>query len=345
MPMDPQRETRLTTLFPHGIPRLWCPVLTHFRSDRSIDADRMAAHFESLSPFVKGIMLPGSTGEGWDLTESQNGQLLRVALRLARQYGLRVLIGVLRRELSQMLAVIEGTVSWLCEETQQPSGMAAMLNSNVVGFTVCPPTGSELTDREIHDALAAVLELGHPTALYQLPQVTQNEMSPEVVGELAGHYPNFYLFKDTSGTDRVALSGVDLLGVYLVRGAEGEYHRWLRASGGAYDGFLLSTANGFAPQLAEVVELSSSRPDEAQRLAQRVQRAVERCFQIVDGHPAANPFTNANKLVDQVMALGDQALTSPPPYLSTGDQLPLEFVAQAWEALQQQQLLPAHRYL
>jgi hypothetical protein len=34
-------------------------------------------------------------------------------------------------------------------------------------------------------------------------------------------------------------------GVTLLRGAEGDYAQWSKAHGGAYDGFLLSTANAF----------------------------------------------------------------------------------------------------
>ena len=99
-PITP-RQTLLDTLFPHGVPRLWCPLLSHFRSDGSIDVARMERHLTAIAPFVKGIMLPGSTGEGWDMTEVQIRELLTVVLRLARPLDLRVLIGVLRKELSR----------------------------------------------------------------------------------------------------------------------------------------------------------------------------------------------------------------------------------------------------
>jgi len=69
--------------------------------------------------------------------------------------------------------------------------------------------------------LTPTLELGVPVALYQLPQVTLNEIGPELVSNLAGRFPNFILFKDSSGGDRVVLSGMDLGGVFTMRGAEG----------------------------------------------------------------------------------------------------------------------------
>ena len=60
-----------------------------------------------------------------------------------------------------------------------------------------------------------------PMAIYQLPRVTQNELSPELARGLGSRFENFILFKDTSGTDRVALSGNSWDRVFLVRGAEG----------------------------------------------------------------------------------------------------------------------------
>ena len=61
----------------------------------------------------------------------------------------------------------------------------ALQHSNVVGFTVCPPKGSHLDQEAITEALTRVAERGLTLALYQLPQVTGNEMSPETVRELA----------------------------------------------------------------------------------------------------------------------------------------------------------------
>jgi dihydrodipicolinate synthase/N-acetylneuraminate lyase len=344
MSQQSKRESLVATMFPTGVPSLWCPPVTHFGPDGSLDRSRTASHLAAIAPYAKGIMVPGSTGEGWDLDDLQIRELLATVLQLARHLDLRVLIGVLRRDVSQMLAVIEGTVSWLCDESGQNAGMAAMLDNHVVGFTVCPPSGPELSQADIRDGLAAVLELGHPTALYQLPQVTGNEMSPETVAQLADQYPHFYLLKDTSGEDRVAVSQVDLQGVFLVRGAEGKYDRWLRRCGGPYDGYLLSTANCFARELAEIMELSDTDPSAATRLADRVENTVNRCFQIVENYPAGNPFANANKVVDQVMAFGNAAVRKPPPYLHGGVQLPLEFVQQACDVLAQYELLPAAGY-
>src|SRR2546426_6527362 len=90
------RAQLLRTFFPDGVPVLWCPSLTHYDENGAIDARRIAAHLEHLAPHVKGFLIPGSTGDGWELTEPESRQLLEVALSQAQGLELRVLIGVLK---------------------------------------------------------------------------------------------------------------------------------------------------------------------------------------------------------------------------------------------------------
>ena len=257
-----------------------------------------------------------------------------------------MLIGVLRKSLSEMLAAIPDTVTWLQTRTGQRSADAAMSAASVVGFVVCAPSGAELSQDEIHDGLAAVLELGHPTAIYQLPQVTQNEVSPASVARLAARYSHLYMMKDTSGTDRVALADADLSGLFLVRGAEGQYATWLKTGGGRYDGLLLSSANCLAAELAAMMHaLETGGRGQADHMADKLQQIVGRCFEIVSDYPAANPFTNANKILDQIMAYGHDAAQQPPPYLHGGHQLPSSFIAQAYQLALKCDLVPSRGYM
>ena len=62
-----KRQALIQALLPAGIPRLWCPLLTHYRSDGGIDFERMSAHFRHILPWVKGFLIPGSTGDAWEL--------------------------------------------------------------------------------------------------------------------------------------------------------------------------------------------------------------------------------------------------------------------------------------
>jgi dihydrodipicolinate synthase/N-acetylneuraminate lyase len=340
------RRELLARLFPAGVPRLWCPTLTHVRGPREPDPDRVRRHMLTLAPHVGGILVPGSTGEGWEMSDADVATVLGVALDAATATGVKVLVGVLKTTVPEMLACLDGTLKQLRQRTGATDDAAAMTAANVVGFTVCPPKGADLGQPEIEAGLAAVLDRGWPTALYQLPQVTGNEMAPETVARLAARYPNFVLFKDTSGADRVASSGVDLGGVFLVRGAEGDYARWPRSAGGPYDGFLLSTANVFALQLAAVIDLlAQGRKAEAEELAGRVSGVVRAAFEMVAWFPAGNPFAIANKSLDHVMAHGPAAVDREPPLLFGGTRLPPEFVAGAADLLRDSHLMPAAGYL
>ncbi len=323
-----------TQLFPRGVPRLWCPPLTHFCAAASPDAPRTCAHLRHLSPHVRGLLVPGSTGEGWDMADGDVRGVLEIVLATAAELGLVVLIGILKTDLPAMLTALDN----LTGELTHPAA---------VGITVCPPRGAELTADQLDAAMVQILERGHPTALYQLPQVTQNELSPATVARLASEYENFILFKDTSGRDVVAQAGVDLGGVFLVRGSEQQgYAAWTRAAGGPYDGFLLSTANVFAADLDRLLALQAAGEfTAAAELSQQLESIVQAAFALVAALPDGNPFTNANKLLDHAMAHGSEAVDVPPPLLYSGRRLPAELVSDVVQLLARHDRLPPRGYL
>ena len=336
MPMNDtavQRRLLQGQQFPTGIPRLWCPMLTHFQAACEPDAGRIRAHLDALSSRVHGILVPGSTGEGWEMNDADIRNLLSIVLDAAQKSGVRVLVGVLKTSVEEMLACID-TMKDILE------------HSAVAGLTVCPPKGKELSQQTIRDGLVTVLKLGWPTALYQLPQVTQNEMSAETVFALAAEFSNFMLFKDTSGEDRVAKSGLDFGGVFLVRGAEqGGYAPWPRTAGGLYDGFLLSTANVFSSELDQMLRLiDEGNIAAAQAISAKLVEVVSLAFAIVSEFPVGNAFANANKMLDHCMAYGERALLIDPPLLYTGTRLPKSFIERALTLLRQNSLLPKCGY-
>ena len=333
LPVNPThtaRQALQAELFPAGIPRLWCPTLTHFRAAHTPAPERIGAHLAALAPHVRGILVPGSTGEGWEMSDADIHALLAIVLEAAAAQGIRVLIGVLKTSTEEMLA---------CLESLEP----LRTHPAVAGVTICPPKGSELSQQALCDGLSRVLSLGWPTALYQLPQVTRNEMSPETVALLVAEFSNIILFKDTSGEDRVATSGLDFGGVFLVRGAErGGYAPWPKSAGGPYDGFLLSTANVFAPELSEILcLLDSGEQAAAEALSQTLETVVSAAFALVAEFPHGNAFANANKVLDHCRAYGASAATTiEPPLLYSGVRLPQRFIEAGAELLQAHQLLP-----
>lgn len=325
-----ERRELTRRLFPEGIPELWCPLLTHFSAAARPDGERIRRHMEAISGNVRGLLVPGSTGEGWEMTDDDILSVLGIVLDQSAKTGQKVLVGILKTELSAILRSIQIITSRLIERTGSPSADEALERSGVAGFTVCPPSGASIGQDEMRESLAELLRLGHPTALYQLPQVTKNEMSPDTVASLAREFPNFILFKDTSGGDAVARSGKDFGDLFFVRGAEGAYHRHTRLGGGAYDGFLLSTANSFPGELGAVLSLlRAGEAERAARLAEDVAEIVTELFSAVSEFTTGNPFANANKAFDHIRAWGSRWKEHEPPLLYSGVRLPDRFLERA----------------
>ncbi len=341
----PSRARLFESLLPDGPPVLWCPPLTHYDHDGAIDVPRIRAHLRYLSPHVKGLLVPGSTGDGWELTGAEVRQLLKTTLDEAPALGMRVLVGTLSTGAQQTLELLSGARAWLQSRTGEANQIRALTESRVCGFTVCAPRGKDLTQEELGQALTAFLETGLPLAVYQLPQVTQNEIDADLASALASRFENFLCFKDSSGADLVALSG-KLLGIFTVRGAEGDYGKWLKLAGGPYDGFLLASANCFAPQLSGLIEdLAARRLERVQRISERLTTVIDDAFRLVGELPHGNAFANANKALDHYFAHGPRAATVTPPRLHAGISLPVEVIRATGDLLNRHGCMPRKGYL
>jgi dihydrodipicolinate synthase/N-acetylneuraminate lyase len=341
-----KRISLLKAIFPNGVPRLWCPLLTHYRDDGTIDFKRMEAHFAHIVPWVKGFLIPGSTGDGWELTEEETQQVAEFAVAQTQNRDIDLLIGLLRpdvRGVKRTLSAMKGRKIFGVLENKEAA--PAISPRHICGITICPPRGMSLSQADIESNLMEILDMGLPTALYQLPQVTENEAAPETFARLAEKYSNLILFKDSSGDDRIASSSVDKGGVFLVRGAEGDYARWLREAGGPYDGFLLSTANAFPRELRSVIEnLEKGAFSAAAETSERLSAVIGKIFAIVQPLPQGNAFTNANKAIDHFLAFGPDAVNRLGPLLHAGVRLPREMLWATRETLASHGFLPERGY-
>lgn len=338
-----ERRQLTDTLFPRGIPRLWCPLLTHYRDDGTLDTERIGAHIRHMRRWISAFLAPGSTGDGWELTAGETEALLSFLLQEAAHQDFSLMVGVLRTEPGTVVPAIRG---FLDRRTDGEGTPAALAKRNICGFTVTPPKGADLEQSIIHKELETIAATGVPLAIYQLPQVTENEMTPATVESLVARYPNIYLLKDTSGRDVVARSGASLNNLFLVRGAEGEYARWSRESDGPYDGFLLSTANSFAAELGQMlVLLADGKSQEAQDLSRRITSAVTELFTAAAELPYGNPFANANKAFDHHFAWGPDADRREPPMTHSGNRLPRPLIDAAGSALVRYGFDPARGYM
>ncbi len=329
------------------MPRLWCPPLTHFNADGSLDTARMEAHWRTMRPHVGGFLVPGSTGEGWELDAAETAQLLDLCLGLARNLDALVLVGMLRPDAADAAQAIAVFMEDARRRAGTHDAVEALAALGVCGFTVCASSGADLTPEAMRAGLEGILDLGAPTALYQLPQVTQNEIPPDIFADLAARYPNLILFKDSGGNDGVA-SAPDVAdgGVYLVRGAEGDYAAWLAESGGPYHGLLLGSANSLHAPLADMLaELEAGHRAVAAEISDLVTRVITKTFEAVARVTDANPFTNANKALDHWLAWGDKAASHPAPMLHCGRRLPDAVVRQAGDILSEAGLMPERGYL
>jgi dihydrodipicolinate synthase/N-acetylneuraminate lyase len=343
----PSAETRsrlLARVFPEGIPKLWCPPLTHYDREGRIDVERITAHLRHMSANVKGFLIPGSTGDGWELDDTETRQLLRLAIQQASELQFHLLIGALKADPDSGLKMFWDTIDWI-ESRMEDNALNSLAKAHVSGFVICPPRGKDVSQSEMERWFETILKAGIPTGLYQLPQVTQNEISAELASSLAARFTNFIMFKDSSGADRMVSSHKDLGGVFMVRGAEGNYSQWLKTAGGSYDGFLLSTANCFAKEFRQMIsDLEEGHVEAAAKMSERLTATVTAVFELVSPFPDGNAFANANKAMDHFFAYGPKAATVPPPRLHAGSSLPTEMIVETGKILDSYGLMPSKGY-
>jgi dihydrodipicolinate synthase/N-acetylneuraminate lyase len=332
------RADLIRQLFPKGVPRLWCPALTHYAAAGAMDRERITAHIRKISERAKGFLIPGSTSDGWELSDAEFAESVDIALECAREMNFHLLIGALKPTVNETLRLIN-------QVARNPKYLA-LARSLACGFAVCAPRGAGLSQAEIGRAMDAIFETGLPMAFYQLPQMTQNEAGPEVVGEWVRKYPNFILFKDSSGADRIIHAKQPGGGVFAMRGAESDYFQWFKGTGGPYDGFLLSTANCFAAEYGRMFDgIDAGRLDEARALSDKLSKVIGEAFDLVKGVPDGNAFANANKAMDHFFAHGPNASDLPAPRLHSGRSLPAEVIVETGKMLSRHGLMPRTGYL
>jgi dihydrodipicolinate synthase/N-acetylneuraminate lyase len=341
-----QRIELRENFFGEWMPGLWCPPLTHYTDKGEMDFERMSKHIVKMSKRVKAFLVPGSTSDGWELNKEETRLLLEYYLEMSKKLGIHLLVGMLRTDTAVAREGIEETMGWFRELTGKSDTIEVTKELGVCGFTVCADKGSDKTEEQIYEGLRGVLELKVPTALYQLPQVTENEISAETMSSLAEEFSNFYLFKDSSGTDKVALSGKDLGSVFLLRGGEGDYWKWQKSNGGPYDGYLLGSTNCFAVEISMIIELiGTGEVEKAQELSEKVTNVVRGVTEAVKDFPAGNAFTNSTKAIDHFFAYGEAAMNIEPPMIHAGVRLEEEFIEIAGQALRENGLIPSKGYV
>ncbi|CAB3390188.1 dihydrodipicolinate synthase family protein [Kyrpidia spormannii] len=340
MQADRQRERWMNHIFPGGFPALWCPPITHYREDGSLDVERIEGHLAWMSGWVSGFLVPGSTSDGWEMSEDEEDQWVDLALRVAEEKGLFLWIGVLRRRGDEAAARIR---QWM--DRLAPGGAEDLVKRRIAGFAVCPPRGPGVTQDRVYDDLRQVAETGAPLCFYQIPQVTQSRVEPETLGRLIEEFGNVLALKDSSGEDRCAASAEVRGHIRLMRGAEGDYLQWWAEAGGIYDGFLLSTANAFGEAYTRMFDAWRKGDKEAaQDLSRRLTAVMEKAFGLAQTLGVSNAFAAANKLIDHFYAHGPGAVKISGPRVRGGQQIPTLALEETGKVLREYGLLPERGY-
>src|SRR2546430_1175406 len=109
-----------------------------------------------------------------------------------------------------MLSTIEETLQLIMSRADEPDALSAMKGARVCGFPVCPPAGKDVSQDDMQFNLTSILKLNTPTTLYQLPQITKNEINTNTMKNLTNQFHNLILFKDNNNNNHMTLTRKDL---------------------------------------------------------------------------------------------------------------------------------------
>jgi dihydrodipicolinate synthase/N-acetylneuraminate lyase len=303
-------------------PLLWFPPLTYYRAGGMMDIDKMTEKLAKIYPYCRGVLIPGSTGDGWVLSQEKQEALVRFFLNGFPFGRFSVMIGALKPTAGETIAAINRWCEILCEVSGLSTPMEAMQALDVKAFVFCVPAGIQDRATQLRE-MGRILALGLPMAFYQLPVVTGVTVDAAVIAELAGKYDNLIIAKDSGGKDEMAKSGLLAKRLMLFRGAEGDPRDMLRGESPLYDGLLLATVNCFARELSELVESGGTYDGYGE--------VICKMFSAVD-HPVSNTFSDAVRAICHAQEYRERAADIP-CYCYNGDTLPADLIDTAFTCL------------
>lgn len=163
---------------------VFCPSITIMNADGTIDYDNWGKHLDHLvDAGVDGVLLFGSIGEFYAIDVKTKAEAARFAVsKVAGR--MKVLVGVGDTNLDNVKA--------LAAESEA-AGVDALLAVSPYYFGPSPDCA-----KRYFSTVAKATTL--PVILYNFPARTGNDLTPELVAELAGENPNIVGIKDTVDT-------------------------------------------------------------------------------------------------------------------------------------------------
>jgi len=265
------------------------PLAIPLDTDENLDADSLKRLIDYILPDLDGLFVLGSTGEFAHLTEYVADQFVDVALEHASN-RLPTYLGVgdtgTRRVIENLERVKRNKVDYI-----------VVTSSYYYSFD----NQLALQDHFIRIADASPV----PVILYNIPQNTHINLTPESVGRLSEH-PNIVGLKDSFG-DMIQFQDFLIFRsekFVIMQGREqlAAASLWLGADG------IVSALNTFAPQTMQRIMNAVKINDRSEALM--AQKAATHLAQVFDqGH-----WLSGLKAVLQLMGFGSGRPVAPVPY-------------------------------
>lgn len=159
---------------------------TPFHHDLSIDFEFLSTHVAwMMDAGCRGVVVPGSLGEGATLSHDEKVQLWRACAKAVAGRGHAV---------AAIASASTAEAARLAREAK---------DAGCVGLMVLPPYVYKGTWRETRAHFAAVLRATDLSCmLYNNPIAYGTDVSPEQVAELAGEFGNLHAVKESSADVR-----------------------------------------------------------------------------------------------------------------------------------------------
>jgi 4-hydroxy-tetrahydrodipicolinate synthase len=283
---------------------------TPFRSDGSVDLDRMQEHVNFLAEHgCHGITPAGSLGEYQTLTAAERSDLVRAAVEAA----------------PAGFSVVPGVSAYGADEALRWAEQAAEAGADAV---LClPPTSYRADPADIVDHYVQVAKAGLPIVGYNNPFDTHIDLTPELIFDVCAAVAEFRAVKEFSGDvrrihrihelvpDLDVLAGADdVLVEYVAMGAVG----WIAGFPNAIPRFSVelydATRRGDLDRARDLYRLAHPlfRRDSHQHFVQAVKASMDAAGRY--GGPCRKPrgelsATEIQQIAAETRVLMDVAVT------------------------------------
>ncbi len=182
-----KRKELIRRLFPGGVPRIWCPVISHFTPDGEVDLFRMRAMRRTLAPHVGGRVAAGGTGDGWAMNRRQCSAVLDcLPLEIQGAGHARVSSPFWRRKTQDAYGTI--VLSPVCAQAQirrRRPGRQPSYRPACAGTAFAPPSAKTSTAKRSRTRSFPSWTSAFPSPLVNMPAITGSKVDADTINRLA----------------------------------------------------------------------------------------------------------------------------------------------------------------